>query len=109
VRPVIPSLSSAVVNADSYTPTSTWAQFFAGLIADPGAIVAVTVGASPFTYTAGDDGFLSIGGGTVSDVTLRRARVSFLTPFTSGFVPMSKGDAVVVTYSVAPTLNFVPR
>lgn len=69
----------------------------------------VTAGASPFAYTASQNGTLSIQGGTVSSVAFDRSSVSFTVGFTSGLIPMATGDKVTITYTVAPTLYFIPR
>ncbi|CAJ8797178.1 Uncharacterised protein [Burkholderia pseudomallei] len=75
-----------------------------------GAIAAVTVGASPFAYTATSAGMVVISGGTVSAVTLKRGSPAAISVGeTSGVVPVSAGDIVSVTYSAAPTMSFVPR
>lgn len=67
---------------------------------------SVTVGASPFTYTATRDGFVSITGGTVTGVSYSRqgSSVSVGTP---SVVPVKKGDAVVITYVVLPTVRLI--
>lgn len=70
------------------------------------AIVPVTVSASPFTYTATAGGALAISGGTVSGVTLTRAGVS--VPVAVGTIPLRNGDAVAITYTATPTVNFIP-
>jgi len=71
-------------------------------------IAPVAVSASPFTYQATTIGDLLVRGGTVSAVTLVRGNDSVSCP-TSGFVPMAANDSVIVTYSVLPTVTFVPR
>lgn len=86
-----------------------WRNFFAAMVAQPGPIDAVVVGASPFAYTASESGHLHVTGGTVSAITLTRAGTVLATGMTSGFIPVSLGDVVAVTYSVKPTLNFVPN
>lgn len=72
------------------------------------AIAPVSLGVSPFTYTATTIGDLLIRSGTVSAVTLVRGAVSVVCP-TSGFIPMAAEDKVVITYSVLPIVTFVPR
>ncbi|TGB34395.1 hypothetical protein [Burkholderia thailandensis] len=75
-----------------------------------GAIAAITVGASPFSYTATSAGTVVISGGTVSAVTLKRGTPAAISVGeTGGVVPVSAGDIVTVTYSAAPTMDFVPR
>lgn len=78
-----------------------------GLLQDPAPLAqperAVTVGASPFTYTATFNGWMRITGGTVSNISL--ARTSSYT-VTGDVFPMSKGDQITVTYSGLPTMIF---
>ncbi|MCA8326124.1 hypothetical protein [Burkholderia cepacia] len=74
-----------------------------------GAIGAITVGASPYTYTAPAAGTVFVSGGTDSALQLKRGATTIATGFVDGPVPVSAGDQVIVTYSVAPTMNFVPR
>jgi len=72
-------------------------------------IQAVTPGASPYAYTATQDGALSVQGGTVSLVAFARAGASLTLGLTNGLVQMATGDKVTITYTVAPTINFIPR
>lgn len=69
---------------------------------------AVTVTASPFTYAVPFNGCVSITGGTVSLIQIIRQGVTVGTGITSGLVPVSKFDRVVITYTVAPTVVFLP-
>jgi hypothetical protein len=71
-------------------------------------VVAVTPSASPFTYTAPSRGTLNIAGGTISAIALVRQGVSTALSTTAGHYPMALGDQLKITYSAAPTLNFVP-
>lgn len=74
-------------------------------------VKSITVGASPFTYTAPFDGTLLVTGGTVSAIALSRdGGTTFISiGLTSGLVPVSRLDQVKVTYSVLPTETFIPR
>lgn len=85
-----------------------WYRFLARLsqLSAEKPIVDVTVGASPFTYTADTIGHLNIQGGTISTRTLTRG--SKTINFTTSMVPVVAGDVVTITYSVVPTLSFVP-
>lgn len=74
--------------------------------AQPAAVV--TVGASPFTFTAPASGTVAISIGTVSAVSIIRQGVSIATGLTDGLVPVSRLDQVQITYAVAPTVNFLP-
>ncbi|MEJ7933478.1 hypothetical protein WG907_04300 [Sphingobium sp. AN558] len=68
-------------------------------------IVTATVGASPWTYTAGCEPVdLYLIGGTISDVTLNASTIA------SSSVPLVRlkpGQAVAITYSVAPVARAV--
>jgi hypothetical protein len=92
--------------------SKTWYFFLQALwngIA-PGGENSVTPTASPFVFTAPRRGFLIVQGGTVSFVSYSRDQVTFHnTGVVAGAIPASKGDLVSVTYSVAPTLTFVPQ
>lgn len=71
-------------------------------------VAVVTVGASPFTFTAPANGTVAISIGTVSAVTLIRQGVSVATGVTDGLIPVSRLDQVQITYAVAPTVAFLP-
>lgn len=103
----VPSLSVPMVNEDR-TPSNAWASFFQDLVGPSQAIQPVALTGSPFTYTAPDDGHVHVSGGTVTALSLIRGRVSLTTGISGGFIPVSAGDALAITYSAAPTVNFVP-
>ncbi len=90
----------------------TWYQFFQSMWKGfpTGAEVSVTATASPMTYLAPSKGFLIVNGGTVSLVQFTRdQKTNYTTGQTQGCFPVSNGDALIVTYSVTPTLTFVPQ
>ena len=98
--------------ADVQQPANEAAQAFEMVFQPPvygSAIRAVVAGVSPFAFRAQQDGSLSIVGGTISALALSRAGVSVSLAATTPIVPLSPGDAVTITYTVAPTLNFIPR
>jgi lysophospholipase L1-like esterase len=67
--------------------------------------VAITLGASPYAYTAQAAGIVAVSGGTVSAITLTRNSVVVWSASTfSDLVPVCLGDIVTVTYTVAPTM-----
>lgn len=89
-----------------------WYFFFQGLWkgAPPSAESLITPSASPFTYIAPSRGFLIVSGGTVVAVQYSRDGLSnYLTGQTSGCFPLSQGDRLIVIYSAAPTLTWVPQ
>ena len=71
------------------------------------APVAPTVGLSPWVYTAGSKGMLTINGGTVSLVSYARGITFALMPV-SGGVMMMQGDTVTITFILTPSVNFFP-
>lgn len=70
---------------------------------------SVTVGASPFSYTAAFDGIVAVTGGTVSAISLIRQGTSVATGITTGLFPLSRLDTLQVTYSGLPTMTFLPK
>jgi hypothetical protein len=104
-----PNWTVPVVDLQTGYATPSWFEFFARLTTQPPPIVGVALTGSPFTYTASTDGNLAVSGGTVSSITLSRAAMTNVpTGVTSGIIPLSQGDSVTITYSVAPTINFIP-
>lgn len=91
-------------------PAGCWAAPFwpsADITPRP-PVVGITPGASPYTYEAPARGFVLVTGGTVSSITWTRDGSTFLTTgMTAGFFPVEAGDAIVVTYTVAPTMNLL--
>jgi len=71
-------------------------------------VAAVTVGASPFTYTALFNGTLSVTGGVVSNITLTRQGTAVATGLTTGLIPVSRLDQVAIIYTGLPTVIFLP-
>lgn len=67
--------------------------------------VAITVGASPFSYTAPYGGSVAISGGALSNVALSRGGVTvWNSALSADDVSVRAGDVVTVTYTVAPTM-----
>lgn len=73
------------------------------------APVAITVTASPFTHNATADGLLIVSGGTVTKQEYRRGAVYTEVGQLNSMLLVLAGDALRVTYSVAPTITFIPR
>ena len=96
--------------SQSNATAQPWYRFFQALQlgTPPGAEVTVTPTGSPSTFTATQGGRLLVAGGTVSSIQFKRT-ASYATGQTSGFIPLSVGDAAVITYSAAPTLTFIPQ
>lgn len=67
----------------------------------------IVVDGSPFSYTAVEPGYIIVNGGTVSAIHLLRGRDD-LNLTGQKIIPVSIKDTVVVTYSVLPTITFIP-
>jgi hypothetical protein len=70
---------------------------------------AVTLGASPATYTATYRQALHITGGTVSAISLARSGTSLALAATTNLIELSAGDQVTVTYTALPTTTVLGR
>lgn len=69
------------------------------------APVAITVGASPFAYTAPYGGSVAVGGGVVTQMTLTRGGVVFwTTTLANDTVPVRAGDILTVSYTTTPVM-----
>ena len=103
----VPSRSQKVSD-DQGMVSLAWWQFFNLLAPSKPAIESViTVGVSPYAYTAQSNGHVVVTGGTVSAISLTRVS-AHATGFTAGFIPVGNKDVVTVTYTVAPTMTFIP-
>jgi hypothetical protein len=104
-----PSDLAPIVDPESGRVTQVWRAFFAALSGKAAAAVAIQVSGSPASYTAPDNGSLMLTGGTVTAISLVRGRDP--VPLDAGLhaLPMSAGDTVLVAYSVAPVMVFLPR
>lgn len=69
---------------------------------------AITVGASPFSYTAAFPGAVAVSAGTVSAIAILRQTATVATGVIAGVFPLSRGDQLRVTYTGTPTLVFLP-
>lgn len=73
----------------------------------PAAAVSLT--GSPFDYASTADGLVVVVGGVVSAIAYGRNGAYTTLGVTSGMVPVKAGDVVRITYTVAPTVNFIPQ
>ena len=89
-----------------------WYFFFVGLWKGlpPENESAVVLGASPYAYQAQRAGTVIVSGGTVSAIDFSRSGTTYYsTGATAGVFPVSALDYLRITYTVAPTVTFVPR
>jgi hypothetical protein len=105
--PKVPDLVSPAVDQQGRF-SRAWVQFFSGFGAAPKAIETITVGTSPFAYTAPAAGSVLLRGGAVTFTDLIRGPSPLPLGVTSGLIPVAAGDTLVVTYTVAPSMFFIP-
>lgn len=84
-----------------------WIQYLQQFTQAPPKFVDITVDISPFSYTAKEPGYVVVSGGTVSAIHLLRGSDD-LNLTGQKIIPVSINDAVVTTYSVLPTIIFIP-
>lgn len=103
--------ATTVTNLTTTTNNNTTAitNLTAVVNAPPGLVVAIVVGASPFTFKALQKAALIVTGGTVSALQITRDGMAFYnTGSVSGMFPLSTNDSIVVTFSTAPIITFFP-
>lgn len=71
------------------------------------APLGLSVGTSPYAYTASVRGAVAVSGGTVSAITITRGGAVVQTGVIAGMFPVLNGDIVTVTYSAVPTMDFI--
>lgn len=84
-------------------------SYFRQFTIAPPSFMNIIVGVSPFSYEAVEPGNLAITGGTISQITLNRGSdtISFGAG-TNKFIPVGIADTITITYTVLPTINFIP-
>ena len=88
-----------------------WIQYLQQFTIAPPKFTDLTLDGSPFEYHAREPGNIFVSGGTVSGITLTRG-VDTITvaPNTANprLIPVAVADSVTITYSVLPTVKFIP-
>ena len=69
----------------------------------------LSVGASPWTFSAPTNGFIVLDGGTVSNVEFQRAGVAAQIGNPPELIPLRQADQIIVTYSAAPGAVWFPN
>jgi len=106
----LPSVSQPL--NEKGTTSKVWYRFLSDLhTGRPTASeYAVTPTVSPFTFVAPIKGSLIVQGGTVSLIQFsRNGTNNYTTGQTQGMFALSAGDSLIINYSVAPSLTFVPQ
>jgi len=100
----VPLSTNGITGKDWYF---FWAGLYSGL--PPALPMLVTLTASPFTYSPSAKGTIFVSGGTVSLIQFSRDGVtSYPTGTTAGPFVVNANDRLIITYTVAPTVTFVP-
>lgn len=86
---------------------SPWLQFLQQFVQAPPNILDVIPDGSPFSYTAVEPGLVAITSGTISAITLTRG-LTIINVTGTKLVQVSIADTVEITYSVLPTVQFIP-
>lgn len=85
-----------------------WNSFFQQFTQQAPEVQAITVTGSPFSYQPNDKGKIIISGGTVSAIVLVRGSTAIPLSTTRPLIlPATIGDMVMITYSIAPTVQFL--
>lgn len=103
----VPSPNVPMVD-DQGRISQAWFRFFQQLVNQPSASQAVTVSGSPFTYTANTPGNIVINGGTVTALSVSRGTTTVTVSTATKIIPLGQNDSVIVTYSVLPTITWLP-
>lgn len=103
---IIPNSLARLVDQTGRVLTP-WIQYLQQFTQAPPKFIAVTVDISPFSYTAKEPGYVVVGSGTVSAIHLMRGSDN-LNLTGQKIIPVSINDTVITTYSVLPTITFVP-
>lgn len=86
-----------------------WMGYLQQFTIPPPPFMPIDVGASPFEYEAKEPGNLAISDGTVTLISITRGSDTItLGAGTDRFIPVAINDIVTITYSVLPTIKFVP-
>jgi len=104
---VLPSMIAKFVDATGRL-LPPWNSYLQQFTQAPAPVINITVGASPFAYTTRIPGQLVISGGTLTGITLTRGTVVLTLATTNRLILMGINDIVTVSYSVLPTIQFLP-
>lgn len=85
-----------------------WIQYLQQFTTAPPPFDSVIVGKSPFEYTAEEPGNIYISGGIVTGITLTRGTDTLTLNAATQLIPAAVADVIKITYSVLPTVKFIP-
>ena len=84
-----------------------WNSYLQQFTQKPSAVITQTVTGSPYSLTPNSNGKIIITGGTISQILLIRGAVS-INITAQRIIPIRIEDTIEVTYSVLPTIYFLP-
>lgn len=102
----LPSLIAPFVKGKGLI-ASPWNFYLQQFTQAPPNILPVTPNISPSSYQAVEPGVIAVTGGTVSAIALKRGVIT-IDVTGQKLIPVSINDIVEVTYSVLPTIQFIP-
>jgi hypothetical protein len=98
------------LNTNSQT-TKDWYFFWAGLYQGlaPANVEGITVGTSPYSYSAIVKGSVIVQGGTVSLIEFTRDGINWYdVGATAGMFYLNAADQLRTTYTGVPAITFIP-
>ncbi len=102
---MIPPMNQPII-AEGGLFSVPWRKFVNWLAPQTGVQAAVTVGATPWTYTNGDHFTgLTVSGGTVTKIEYSTTGNPVDTGVTAGLFTLMPGDQLTLTFSVDPTVT----
>jgi hypothetical protein len=104
---IVPNLATALVDKLGLLSNQAWISWFQQFSQAPSAAIILVVGPSPFAYQTRQPGLINVHGGTVSAITITRGTV-VIDVNGQKLIPISIKDTITVTYSVKPTMLFLP-
>jgi hypothetical protein len=100
------NLNSRLVDAQGRV-LDPWSSFFQQFTQAPTAALNILLNGSPFSYTAKEQGLITIEGAGLTDVKLIRGSIN-IDLLTTRAIPVKIKDTIIISYSSLPILTFLP-
>jgi|SRR6185312_169237 len=106
MQPLPNTLSPLTLNGRVISP---WVEYLQQFTIAPPPIITIKVTGSIFKYIGKEPGNLVVTDGTISQISLTRGNVTInFGAGTNKIIPVGIKDTISITYSVLPTLQFIP-
>lgn len=105
------NLNSPIIDLATGKLLPPWNIFFQQLTqldSQPIEFIDIPPLSGGFTYIASISGTMLVSGGSLINITLSRANTDVVITNSAYAIPMSKDDKLSLTFSVNPTLIFIP-